>query len=248
MIDPLESFEVHNIFSMELFGMDISMTNSSLYMILTTILICVLMFLGTRDRGIIPNKLQSIIEKLFFFVGDIVKDNLGKESMRLFPYMFSLFMFIMFGNMIGLFPYAFSFTSQIVITIGMASIVFVASIIIGFYNQGLKYFRHFCPKEIPVYIAPFFAIIELMSFLFRPISLGIRLFANMVSGHIMIKVIAGFAVSLAGMSLYSYCAIIPIVFNTLLNVFKLIVCMLQAYVFVILSCVYIAESLNVDHD
>lgn len=244
MIDPLSSFEVHTIIPISLFGLDISITNSALYMMLTVVLISVIMFFGTRNNGLIPQKTQCLIEDLFFFTGNIVKTNIGRKSVVFFPYIFALFMFIMFGNMLGLFPFAFSFTSQLIVTFAMAGIVFVASVIIGLFNKGFGYFRHFCPKGIPSYIAPFFTIIELMSFLFRPISLGVRLFANMVSGHIMIKVMASFAVSLASISMFSYTAIIPITVNVLLNVFKLVVCMLQAYVFVVLSCIYISESLE----
>jgi F-type H+-transporting ATPase subunit a len=150
----------------------------------------------------------------------------------------------MVGNIIGLFPFAFSFTSQLVVTIGMAVAVFISSIIVGIKSQGKKYFKHFCPDGIPGYLAPIFILIEMMSFLFRPISLGLRLFANMVAGHIMIKVMAGFAVSLAGITVMAYVSAVPVAINILLNIFKLVVCVLQAYVFVVLTCMYLAESLE----
>lgn len=245
MIDPLSSFEVHKIINMSLFGFDISITNSSVFMMIATVCIIVLMFFGTnRKNTLVPNKLQFIVEELFVITGSIVKMNIKNKAIVFFPYMFSLFMFIMFGNILGLFPFAFSFTSQLIVTLGMAIIVFTASIIIGFKSQGLRYFRHFCPEGIPIYIAPFFTVIELMSFLFRPISLGVRLFANMVSGHIMIKVMASFALSITSINMISYMSVIPIVINALLNIFKLIVCILQAYVFVVLSCIYISESVE----
>lgn len=248
MIDPMASFEVKTLIPLELFGIDISITNSSLYMILVVVVICGLFFVGTSNKGIIPSKLRYCLEALFNFVNGIIDSNVSEKGAQLFPYILSLFLFITIGNMVGLFPYAFSFTSQLVVTLCMACLVFVASIIVGFYNQGLHYFKHFCPDGIPVYIAPFFVIIELMSFAFRPISLGIRLFANMVSGHIMIKIIASFAVSLAGLSfLKGGLAIIPVVVNVLLNVFKLVVCVLQAYVFSVLSCIYLSESLTIEN-
>jgi F-type H+-transporting ATPase subunit a len=184
------------------------------------------------------------VEKLFFFISNIVKVNVGTREAEVFPYAVTLFLFLAIGNAIGLLPYAFSFTSQIVVTIGIAIAVFVASIIIGIRMQGARYVRHFCPAGIPGYLVPFFVVIELMSFLFRPISLGVRLFANMVAGHIMIKVIAGFAVSITGVAVLTPLAAVPIAFDVLLNIFKLAVCGLQAYVFVILSCMYIAESLD----
>jgi len=246
MIDPMASFEVKTLIPLELFGIDISITNSSLYMILVVVVVCALFFIGTSDKGIIPNKLRYCLEELFNFIHGIIDSNVSEKGAQLFPYILTLFMFITIGNMVGLFPYAFSFTSQLVVTLCMACLVFIASIIVGFYNQGLHYLKHFCPDGIPIYIAPFFVVIELMSFAFRPISLGIRLFANMVSGHIMIKIIASFAVSLASLSFLSGgLAVIPVTVNILLNIFKLVVCVLQAYVFSVLSCIYLSESLAV---
>ena len=246
MIDPMSSFEIKNIVPLRIFNFDISITNSSLFMILTVLLICVVFFIGTaRDAdSVLPNKFNVVIEGIFFFVGDILKTNLGKKGAEFFPYMISLFMFIMVGNVFGLFPFAFSFTSQIVVTLGLAVVVFLASIVIGLWRKGFGYFRHFCPNGVPLYLAPFFVVIELMSFVFRPISLGMRLFANMVAGHIMIKVIAGFAVSIAGAHTLSFCAAVPVLVNVFLNLFKLVICVLQAYVFVVLSCIYIAESVE----
>ncbi|MBQ3944052.1 MAG: F0F1 ATP synthase subunit A, partial [Alphaproteobacteria bacterium] len=225
-------------------GFDISITNSAIFMFLVVALICGVFWVATKDRGIIPTKLQVVVEKMFFLVGGIVKSNAGKRGIEIFPYMIALFLFIMLGNIIGLFPFAFSYTSQLCITIGMALIVFFASIIVGIMNQGMGYFRRFCPSGIPGYLVPFFIIIELLSFLFRPISLGIRLFANMVSGHIMIEVIAGFAASIASIAVFSYFSAVPVAVNVALNLFKFVVCMLQAYVFVVLSCMYLSESLE----
>ena len=169
-----------------------------------------------------------------------MKSNVGKKGIELFHYMMTLFLFIMIGNVVGLFPFAFSYTSQLCITIGMASIIFVASIIICLINQKMTYFRRFCPSGIPGYLIPFFVIIEFLSFMFRPLSLGIRLFVNMVSGHIMIEVIAGFAASIASVAVFSYFSAVPVAVNVELNLFN--VCMLQAYVFVVLSCMYLSES------
>ena len=244
MIDPMSSFQVKNILPMSVLGFDISLTNSSIFMLLVVAAICGVFWLATRDSGIVATKLQVVMEKLFFLVGGIVKSNAGKKGVEIFPYMIALFLFIMLGNVVGLFPFAFSYTSQICITIGMALMVFLASIIIGLINQGAGYFKRFCPSGIPGYLVPFFIIIELLSFLFRPISLGIRLFANMVSGHIMIEVIAGFAASIAGVAVFSYFSAVPVAVNVALNLFKFVVCMLQAYVFVVLSCMYLSESLE----
>ncbi|MDR1234302.1 MAG: F0F1 ATP synthase subunit A [Holosporales bacterium] len=244
----MASFEVKNIIPIHFVGLDLSLTNSSLYMLFVVGVILLFFFIGTKDAGLVPSKTQCIIEKMFFFIGDIVKTNAGDNGIKLFPYMFSLFLFICLGNTIGLFPFAFSFTSQLVVTFGMACLVFISSIVVGIHCNGIRYFKHFCPDGLPGYIIPFFVIVELVSFTFRPVSLGIRLFANIVSGHVMIKIIAGFAVSFAGVTALSGFAIIPIAFNVLLNVFKLAVCVLQAYVFVVLSCMYLAESMAAMHE
>ncbi|MBQ7524646.1 MAG: F0F1 ATP synthase subunit A [Alphaproteobacteria bacterium] len=242
--DPMAAFAVKNVLPMELFGLDISITNSSLCMFLVVLLVCALFWIGTSDRGLVPGKIQCVLEKLFSFTRDVVNTNAGARGAVLFPYLFALFLFIAFGNVVGLFPFAFSFTSQLVVTVGMAVVVFVSSIVIGLFAQGLGFFQRFCPSGVPGYLIPFFIVIELMSFLFRPLSLGIRLFANMVSGHIMIDVIAGFAASIAGVVAVSFLAVVPVAVDVLLNVFKLVVCMLQAYVFTVLSCMYLSESLE----
>jgi F-type H+-transporting ATPase subunit a len=244
MSDPMSSFMVKQIVPINVCGVDISITNSSFFMLITVGIIVLLLWIGTGNRGIIPTKMQILTEKLFFFANDIIETNIGEQCTKVFPYIASLFLFIMVGNVVGMFPFAFSFTSQLVVTIGLATGVFISSIVLGLYNNGIAYFRHFCPHGIPGYLVPFFIVIELMSFVFRPLSLGIRLFANMVAGHIMIKVIAGFAVSIAGVAFVSYLALIPVAINVLLNIFKLVVCVLQAYVFAVLSCMYISESLR----
>ncbi len=244
MIDPMASFLVKNILPMNLFGLDISITNSSIFMFLVVATICCIFWLATKNREIVPTKLQVVVEKLFFFIGGIVKSNAGKKGVEIFPYMMALFLFIMLGNIAGLFPFAFSYTSQLCITIGMSLVVFISSIIVGIMNQKMAYFKRFCPAGIPGYLVPIFIVIELLSFLFRPISLGIRLFANMVSGHIMIEVIAGFAASIASIAVFSYFSVVPVAVDVALSLFKFVVCMLQAYVFVVLSCMYLSESLE----
>ena len=239
--------DIRVLLPLKIFGIDISLTNSACAMlIVTTIVACVLLFC-TRKLEIKPTKAQFLIEKLFYFIGSIVGTKLKNQSVTFFPYILALFLFILFGNIFGLFPFAFSFTSQLLVTISMASIVFITSVVLGLANYGIGYFRHFCPSGLPVYIRPLFVVIELMSFLFRPVSLGTRLFANMFSGHIMLGIIAGFAVTMSSIPLLSSVAIVPIAINVLLDIFKLIVCVLQSYVFIVLSCEYLAESCAVEH-
>ncbi|MDR1333099.1 MAG: F0F1 ATP synthase subunit A [Holosporales bacterium] len=240
----MSSFEVCNVLPLSIGGFDISITNSSIFMMLVVAIVCCVLWHGTANKNLVPTRLQVVVEKLFFFIGGIVSGNVENRGLLIFPYIMVLFLFIMIGNVLGLLPFAFSFTSQLIVTVGMATAVFIASVVVGICTQGRQYFRHFCPDGIPRYMIPFFIIIETMSFLFRPLSLGIRLFANMVSGHIMIKVVAGFASSIAGTAKFAPLAIFPIAFDTLMNIFKLAVCVLQAYVFVTLSCMYMAESLG----
>lgn len=249
MFDPLSGLAVKTLVPIHIFGLDISLTNSALFMLFVVFLICLFMSLGTKKGDILPSKLQFIIESLFFFIGDLTKTNIGPDGAKLFPYVLSVFMFILFGNIIGLFPFSFSFTSQIAVTFSLALIVFITSIIIGLVKQKGSYFQHFCPEGIPKYLIPFFILIESISFLFRPVSLGVRLFANMVSGHIMLEVIASFAVPALGAAWWVYgFSIFPIVINVFLNMFKVIVCILQAYVFVVLSCIYLSESIQTKHN
>lgn len=244
MIDPLASFEVRNLIPIHIFGLDLSITNSSVYMLLSVAIICSVCMLGLHSTAIVPTKWRYCLEKFYLFLTDIVKQQIPSNATKVFPFIFALFLFITLGNIIGLIPGAFSFTSQLVITMSMAFLVWIASIIIGFSVQGQHFFKHFCPDGIPIYIAPFFVVVEIMSFCFRPISLGIRLFANMLSGHIMIEVMASFAVSLAGKYIIDSAGTIPVLVNVFLNVFKLVVCILQAYVFSVLSCIYLGESLE----
>jgi F-type H+-transporting ATPase subunit a len=239
----MSSFEVKNVVPLELFGVDLSLTNSALFMLAAVAITLAIFFVGTADRGLIPGKLQVVVEKSLDFVDGIIGVDSERSRSALLPYVCSLFFFIAFGNVLGLFPYAFSFTGQLIVTFGLALAVFAASIVVGLLKKGGGYFRHFCPSGIPLYIAPLFVVIEAASFAFRPISLGIRLFANIVSGHLIIKVIAGFAVALAGATTAVACfAVVPVVIDILLNLFKLAICVLQAYVFVVLTCIYLSES------
>ena len=244
MIDPLASFKVYNIIPIHILGLDLSITNSSLYMLLVVGCICTICTLGVKSDSIIPSKWHYCLEKFYFFITNIVKQQIPSRATKVFPFIFALFLFIALGNIIGLVPGAFSFTTQLIVTMGMAFIIWVSSIVIGFFVQGKHFFKHFCPDGIPVYIAPFFIIVEIMSFCFRPISLGIRLFANMLSGHIMIEVMASFAVALAGHYVIDSAGTIPVLVNVFLNVFKLLVCILQAYVFSVLACIYLGEALE----
>jgi F-type H+-transporting ATPase subunit a len=245
-MDLMSSFEVKSVIPLELFGLDLSITNSALFMICTVFVVLGFFFAGTSNPKIVPGRAQIVVEKIIEFVYGIIRTESKEIRMALLPYMCSLFLFLALGNVIGLVPFAFSFTSQLITTLGLALTVFVASIIVGVCRNGLNYFRHFCPEGIPIYIVPLFVVIEMASFMFRPISLGIRLFANIISGHLIIKVLAGFAVALVGTAtIASALVVVPVAVDILLNIFKFAICILQAYVFVVLTCIYLTESIKV---
>lgn len=235
--NPLAQFEVKKIFDLEIAGIDISFTNSSLYMVLATATVILFMLFATRKKSLIPSKLQVIAEATYGFLEDMIISTIGKEGKKFFPLIFSLFSFIFLCNLLGLTPYSFTPTSQIVITVALALISFATLIIYGIYRKGLiGFFKMFIPAGLPLILAPLLFIIEFFSFLIRPVTLSVRLFANMVAGHVLLKVFAGFILSL-GVVLGT----MPFAFSVIMTGFELFVAGLQAYIFTILVCVYLSE-------
>lgn len=242
-MDPLQQFKVHTLIPLHLFGWDVSFTNASLFMCLSTFFIIGWLLVGMPGKKIIPNRLQMVNELLYAFIGDVLKSTVGEKGRDYFPFVFSLFLFVLTGNLIGLFPFSFTFTSQIVVTLAMASMVFVGVTLIGFIKHGFGFLRLFCPKGTPLFIAPLLVPVELMSYLSRPFSLGVRLFANMVAGHAMLKIFAGFAALLATSSLMPL-SVLPFVVTVLVMGFEVLVAVLQAYIFTILTCIYLNDAIN----
>ena len=238
---PLEQFEISTISPINLGALDISFTNSSLWMILIVICSTLLFGLGIRRGALIPNRLQSIAEITYEFVANMVHDNAGKEGKVYFPFIFTLFIFILFANVLGLIPYSFTVTSHIIVTFAMAIVVFIGVTIIGLVKHKLKFFTLFVPKGIPVFLAPLLILIELISYLVRPITLSVRLFANMMAGHTLLKVFGGFVVALG------FLGIGPLIVTVALYGLELIVAGLQAYVFAVLTCLYLNDALHLHH-
>ncbi|MBL6665177.1 MAG: F0F1 ATP synthase subunit A [Rickettsiales bacterium] len=236
--NPLAQFEVKKIIDLELAGIDISFTNSSLYMVLATITIISFMIFSTRKKLLIPSKLQVIAEMTYGFLENMIDSTIGKkEGKKFFPLIFSLFSFIFVCNVLGLTPYSFTATSQIVITAALALISFFTLIIYGIYKKGLiGFFKMFIPSGLPTILAPLLFIIEFFSFLIRPVTLSVRLFANMVAGHVLLKVFAGFILALGAAF-----GTLPFTFSVVMTGFELFVAGLQAYIFTILVCVYLSE-------
>jgi F-type H+-transporting ATPase subunit a len=236
--NPLAQFEVKKIFELELFGFDISFTNSALYMVVATFGIISFMLLATHKKSLIPSKLQVIAESAYNFVFEIIRGTIGDEGTKFFPLIFSLFTFILFCNFLGLTPYSFTATSQIAVTLTMALLAFVVIVIFAIKRNGIGGFLHmFLPSGVPLAMAPMIFAIELFSFLIRPFTLSVRLFANMVAGHVLLKVVAGFIISLGLVA-----GILPFAFSIIMTGFEVFVAFLQAYIFAILVCAYIGET------
>jgi F-type H+-transporting ATPase subunit a len=239
---PLEQFEIRSLLDIQIGGLDLSYTNSSFWMTVTVLAVFALVMLGTRHASMIPGRLQSLIELSYDFIANMVRDNAGREGLRYFPFFFTLFMFILFGNMLGMIPGSFTFTSHIVVTFTMALFVVTAVTILGLMKHGLRFFTFFAPSGCPVFVMPLLVPIEILSYLIRPISLSVRLFINMTAGHIMMKTFAGFIIALAGY--YVLPAIAPLALTVALTGLEFAIAFLQAYVFTVLSCIYLHDCLE----
>jgi F-type H+-transporting ATPase subunit a len=237
---PLTQFEVKKIIDIKIGKYDLSFTNSALYMVIATFLIIAFMIFSTRKKSLIPSRIQTIAEILFNFINDLIKGSIGDEGQKFFPLIFSLFTFILICNFLGMTPYGFTSTSQVAVTLSIAILCFLIITIYAIYRNKLSGFIHmFLPSGVPWWISPLIFLIELFSFLIRPITLSVRLFANMVAGHVLLKVIAGFIISLGGIF-----AILPFAFSIVMTGFELFVAVLQAYIFAILVCAYLSETMK----
>jgi F-type H+-transporting ATPase subunit a len=238
-LDPLSQFKIKKIIDLSLFGADISITNSTIAMLSVVAFIFIFFGIGSRksDRNHIGH-FAALNELIYNFVHGLVKENCGTEGLRFLPFVFSLFIMVAVGNLFGMIPYTFAFTSHIIVTFMLASIVFLSVLIMGFAFHGIGYFRIFLPSGAPLFLAPVLIPIELISFLSRPISLSVRLFANIMAGHMVLKIFAGFVVMLGVFG------VIPFAMTTLLTFFEVFVALIQAYIFAILTCVYINDALH----
>ncbi len=238
MHHALHQFLIEKIVPIEVMGIDISFTNSSLYMLLAIGLIFSFQMIGTRQHALVPGRFQSMVEVSYEFIADMIKDTVGREGIQYFPFIFSLFMFILVTNLLGMVPFTFTVTSHIIVTFALAMMVFTMVTIIGFAKNGLKFFRMFFPEGAPLAIAPILIPIEIISYFMRPITLSVRLFANMLAGHIILKVFAGFTIALG------FYGVAPIAINIAVTGFEFFVACIQAYIFTILSCLYLNDALN----
>ena len=249
MDDPIHQFEIVKYITLGRFGgHEIAFTNSALFMAIAVIGISLLLIGATSRRSLVPGRLQSVAELSYEFVADTINNTAGKEGMKFFPFVFSLFMFILFLNLIGLIPYSFTVTTHIVITASLALMVFLTVLVYGFWKNGLRFLKLFVPSGIPWYILPLVSAIEVLSFLSRPISHSVRLFANMLAGHITLKVFAGFIGLLGAWGVLGWIgAILPLALTVALTALELLVAVLQAYVFAILTCIYLNDAIHPGH-
>jgi F-type H+-transporting ATPase subunit a len=246
-IDPIHQFEIHPIVPFKIGGLDLSFTNASLFMVIVLGAVWFLMVWGTRNRELVPGKLQAAAELSYEFVANTVRGSAGNEGMRFFPFVFSLFMFVLFSNLIGLIPYSFTVTSQIAVTFTFAMLVILTVILYGIYLHGIKWFGLFVPSGVSPVMLPFLVLIEVISFVSRPISLSVRLFANMLAGHITLKVFGGFVTMLLASGAWAALAPLPLAGVIAISALELLVAVLQAYVFAILTCVYLNDAIHPGH-
>ena len=242
MADPLEQFQIEPVIPISVAHHDLSFTNSSLWMAIAVGCAYLLIMAGTRQHAMVPGRLQSIVEMMYEFVAGILRDATGKEGMRFFPIVFTIFIFILMGNMLGMIPGAFTFTSHIIVTFAMAIAVWVGVTIIGFWYHGAHFLHFFVPTGAPKAMLPLLVPIEILSYCVRPISLSVRLFCNMMAGHTMLKVFAGFILSLG--AYFVIPGIAPMAITVVLIGFEFAVAFLQAYIFTVLTCIYLNDAIH----
>src|SRR4030081_3754785 len=249
-VDPIHQFQITRLFSVgHIGGQEIAFTNSSAYMFTSVAVISLLMIGGTARRQLVPGRVQSLAELSYEFVASTIRSSAGSEGMKFFPLVFSLFMFILVSNLVGIIPYQFTIASHLIVTAAMALLVFFIVLGYGLYRNGMKFFKLFVPSGVPIYIMPLVVLIEVLSFFLRPVSHSVRLFANMLAGHIALKVFAGF-VAMLGASLGALGwagGILPLALTVALTALELLVAFLQAYVFAILTCIYLNDAIHPGH-
>jgi len=247
VIDPIHQFQIHPIVPIQLFGYDISLTNSGLFMVIVLGVIALITVVGTAGRALVPGRLQSMAEMLYEFIDDLVVSTMGKSGRKFFPLVLSLFLFVLFSNVIGLIPGTYTVTSQIIVTFALAMVVILTVVVYGLMKHGTHFFGLFVPSGVPKPLLILLTPIELISFLSRPISLSMRLFANMLAGHIALKVFAGFLLMLAAAGGWFALAPLPLFMIVALTALEFLVAGLQAFVFAVLTCIYLNDALHPGH-
>ena len=235
---PLEQFVIQRWVPAEIGGVDVSFTNSATFMVAAVVLASALMILSVRRRAMVPSRWQLLAELSYSFIAKMLSDTVGKEGRPYFPFVFTLFIFVLFGNFLGMLPYSFTFTSHLAVTFTLAAFIFIAVTLIAVFKHGMKFFSFFLPHGVPIAMAPLLIPIEIISYLSRPVSLSVRLFANMMAGHTLLKVVAGFVVPLG------IFGVVPVAGLVAVTALELLISFLQAYIFTILTCIYISDAVH----
>jgi len=244
LASPLKQFTIEPIASLHLGGMNVMFTNSSMMMVLAVVLSAGFLMFAGRRAALVPGRLQGFAEMVYEFIAGLIRDNTGPEGMKYFPLIFSLFLFVFMGNFLGMMPFAFTFTSHIIVTLALALMVITTVIIVGISRHGFKFFTLFCPAGVPWMVLPILVPVEIISFLARPFSLAMRLFLNMMAGHMVLKIFAGFCIMLVGLGgVLSATSIIPFAVKFAVTGFEFFVALLQAYIFTIFSCIYLRDAI-----
>jgi F-type H+-transporting ATPase subunit a len=248
MAGPIQQFEIKPLVPLEIGGLDLSFTNASAYMALTVAAATGFLLLATRRGSLVPGRWQMSAELVYNFIAGTLRSNAGEQGMRFFPLVFSLFMFILVANLIGMFPYAFTVTSQLIVTFALAITVFSIVTLYGLFRHGAGFLRLFVPSGVPLVLTPIIVPIEVMSYFSRPVSHSVRLFAVMLAGHITLKVFAGFVASMTGLgTLGMLGAVLPFAMTVALTALEVLMAVIQAYVFAMLTCMYLNDALHPGH-
>lgn len=248
MANPIHQFEIKPLIDLPVGSLDLSYTNSSLWMTLGVIVSTVFLSMAMRRKALVPGRMQVFAESIYEFVAGMIRENIGTKGRQYFPLIFTLFIVVLLGNSLGMLPYSFTYTSHIVVTAALAFMIFFIVLAIGFFKHGFHFFSLFLPPGVPWWLMPLIIPIEIMSFMIRPVTLSVRLFANMIAGHIMLKVFAGFSTGMVAMGAAGLAAgMLPMLFNSVLIGFEFLIAFLQAYVFTILSCIYLKDTVEIGH-
>jgi F-type H+-transporting ATPase subunit a len=247
---PMHQFEISAYHPIEIAGVDLAFTNSSLWMMIAVALSSAFFLAASRRKALVPGRMQLMAESAYDFVARLITDNMGggDKGREYFPLIFTLFIFVFAGNALGLIPYSFTYTSHLAVTAALALLVFLSVVVIGVIRHGSHFFSLFVPSGVPVFILPLVVLIEFVSFLSRPVTLSVRLFANMVAGHVILKVIAGFGIMFATIGGAAWLGtILPIAMNVVMIGFEFFIAFIQAYVFAVLTCIYLKDTIEIEH-
>lgn len=248
MADPMHQFQIATLIPFHIGGVDLSFTNSSLWMLIGAVLSIVGLTIASERKAMIPGRLQAGAESLYNFIDNLITENIGAGAKQYFPLVFTLFVMVLVGNFLGMIPYSFTYTSHLAVTAGLALMVFFTVLVIGIARHGTHFFSLFVPPGVPMWLLWLVVLIEIVSFISRPITLSVRLFANMVAGHVLMKVIAGFAIMFASVGGLAWLGtLLPIAFNIVMIGFEFFIAFIQAYVFAVLTCIYLKDTMEIEH-